>query len=160
MGKVRKAGDILSEVFKDHFDEEALEAGRKTADLFGSWAVITAAAKIRAASDHSRIREFEHGVVVIEAEHPGWVQILQTKQNILLNALQAKFPDFNIHGISFCLSKAPISRPPPKKNETGQDKDEPAFYEAVPAPIKQENKAMYEKLNRFIDTIQKRNSET
>ena len=159
MGKVKKAGDLLSELLKNHFDEEALETGRKTAGLYSSWAAIATEARIHAASDHSRIREFEHGVLVIEAEHPGWVQLLQTKQNILLNILQARFPDFKIHGVSFCLSKAPISRPSPSSDiKTNQNENEPALYEAEFEAGRPENKAMYEQLNKFKDIIQKRNS--
>jgi len=110
MENVKRAGDLLSSLFGDHFDRISLENGRITAELYSSWAVIAKELNIQAAADHSRIREIEHNVLVIEAEHPGWVQILQTKQSQLLKLVQRKFPELRIQGISFCLSRDLISR--------------------------------------------------
>jgi len=109
MGSVKKAGDLLSSLFNEHFDPVTLASGRLTAGLFSFWVSAAREANIPAAADHSRIRELEHNVLVIEAEHPGWVQILQTKQNQLLKLVQVKFPELGIQGISFCLSREPIS---------------------------------------------------
>lgn len=112
MENVKRAGELLADILSDRnrFDPEAVETGRKMAGLFNFWASASCEAGIGAACDHSRIREFEHGVLVIEAEHPGWVQILQTKQKQLLYSVQRKFPELNVMGLSFCLSRSRISR--------------------------------------------------
>jgi hypothetical protein len=47
---------------------------------------------------------------LVEADHPGWIQILQTRQKDLLDTLRRRFPDQHITGISFRLSREP---PPP-----------------------------------------------
>jgi hypothetical protein len=96
---VKKAGDLLS----SFFDERLLETARGYSALFSSWASI-AGEKLAA---HSRIRELEHSIVLVEADHPGWIQILQTKQQGILETLQRRFPDLTIEGISFRLSKEP-----------------------------------------------------
>ena len=102
---MKKAGDLLSAFFSEHFDPVSLENGRITAGLFTSWIAALKAVNISTASDHSRIRELEHKVLVIEAEHPGWVQLLQTKQSELLNAIRKRFPEISFTGISFRLMK-------------------------------------------------------
>ena len=174
MGTVNKAGDHLSGLFRQYFDEETLKEARKTAGLFGSWDEITQLAKINAASDHSRIRDFEKGVLVIEVEHPGWIQLLQTKQKIILNILQKKYPDMKIQGISFYLSKTPLRAQHSAASSTNAAVASPAAVashsEAVddkaeppdssppePRIITEENKAMHESFQKFKKVIEKRN---
>ncbi|MDR1565690.1 MAG: DUF721 domain-containing protein [Treponema sp.] len=106
---MRKAGDILEDLFRERFDPQFLEHIQVTASLFSSWPAVAGDADIAVAAAHSRIREFELGVILVEAEHPGWVQILQTKQTRLLKVFQGRFPELEIRGVSFCLSREPIS---------------------------------------------------
>ena len=159
MGSVKRAGDLLSSLFKEEFDPRSLENGRALAGLFSSWAGIAAETKIPAASDHTRIRELERGILVIEAEHPGWVQLLQTNQIQLLKLLQKKFPELEIQGLSFCLSRKSISRP------TAVPDSEKAHFEAMlaasPDPLpetasQEKNEALYESIKEFKKIIQKK----
>lgn len=98
---MKKAGELLS----FFFDEKTLDKAQGYSELFASWASVVKAHRIPAAADHSRIVELERHVLLIEADHPGWIQLLQTKQRELLRALQSRFPD--ITGISFRLSRKP-----------------------------------------------------
>ncbi|MDR0638657.1 MAG: DUF721 domain-containing protein [Spirochaetaceae bacterium] len=56
--------------------------------------------------DHSKVRELDRQRLVIETDHPGWIQILQFRQRQLLAAAQRKFPALEIKKISFILMKA------------------------------------------------------
>ena len=156
---MRKVGDLLSEFLNEQFDSASLENGRITAGLFSSWTVALRAAKIPAAADHSRIRELEHKVLVIEAEHPGWVQLLQTKQSQLLSYVQWKFPELEIQGISFCLSRELISPLPiPAEASFNPENVLPVNEPNVETPENKEtNKALYEPIKEFRRVIQKRN---
>ena len=152
MGSVKKAGDILSLLFKEHFDPVSLEKGRISAELFSSWATATREANISVAADHSRVRELKHKVLVIEAEHPGWVQILQTKQSHLLKIVQQKYPELSIHGISFCLSREPISSlPVVELPETLIEE------ERIDSSISSPPKSLHEPIKNFKKLIEKRN---
>ena len=95
-----------------------METAHSTNGLFSSWSQIVAkvwprsfdadeqkAQDVPAAAVHSRIRELERGVLLVEADHPGWIQILQTKQRELLSAVQRRYPELNIRGIAFRLSR-------------------------------------------------------
>ena len=119
---MKKAGEIISELFREKFGEEFLENARSTSGLFSSWAQVVAEACLCAttktehgsedippAAVHSRIRELERGVLLVEADHPGWIQILQTKQTALLSAVQRRYPDLDIRAISFRLSREPFN---------------------------------------------------
>ncbi|MDR1031244.1 MAG: DUF721 domain-containing protein [Treponema sp.] len=99
---MKKAGELLS----FFFDEKTLDKAQGYSELFAFWASAVKTHKIASAVDHSRIVECERHVLLIEADHPGWIQLLQTKQRELLRTFRGRFPD--ITGISFRLSRKPM----------------------------------------------------
>ncbi|MDR2740521.1 MAG: DUF721 domain-containing protein [Treponema sp.] len=120
---MKKAGDLLA----TFLDERVLNIAREYSELFSSWQSI-AGEKI---ASHSRIRDLEHSVLLVEADHSGWIQILQTKEKYLLDTLRRRFPDRNITGISFRLS-----REPPASSAKPQPVD------AVPGPAARDREAL------------------
>jgi len=94
-----RVGDILSALFDEEF---AKKAGNYSA-LFSCWKDMTEKNGIGAAADHSRIVSMERGFVRIEVDHPGWKQILQTKESKLLDDFCRRFPEMNICGLSIML---------------------------------------------------------
>lgn len=99
---MKTAGDILSALF----DERFMKTAQGYSDFFSSWADITAKNGIAAASEHSRIKNLDRGIVQIEMDHPGWKQLLQTKQSKLLHDFQYRFPQMNISGIALMLGQS------------------------------------------------------
>ncbi|MDR0410548.1 MAG: DUF721 domain-containing protein [Treponema sp.] len=115
-----KAGELLSALF----DERLAAKVRDMTKLFSSWRTIVGEERIVSVVDHSQIAEFEQNVILIEADHPGWIQILQTKQQELLSNFQRRFPNVGVRGISFRLSRGPIRQikePEELENPTGKD---------------------------------------
>lgn len=55
---------------------------------------------------HSKPVDVRNGIVIVEAEHPGWIQLLQLKQEGLLAQLKKAFPELGIRGIAFRLQGA------------------------------------------------------
>jgi hypothetical protein len=90
--------------------------------------------------------ELERHVLLIEADHPGWIQILQTKQRELLSQFQRRFPDLAITGISFRLSRGPVAPRSGLPTEDTEKKDE-AFQgmEAVSEEILNSGRVQGEK---------------
>jgi putative pyruvate formate lyase activating enzyme len=114
---MKKAGDLLAYFF----DQKTLASIHTWSKLFSAWPSIVTKHKIAAAESHTRVVEFDRRVLLIEAEHPGWIQILQIKQSELLHEFQSRFPDLDIVGISFRLSRTPfapsIQTPEPRPPE-------------------------------------------
>ena len=125
---MRKAGDIVTALFREKFGPQFMETARSTAGLFSSWTQVVAevwpraffsdegkaewgSLDIPAAAVHSKIRDLERGVLLVEADHPGWIQILQTKQGELLSAVQRRYPKLDIRVIAFRLSREPFNPP-------------------------------------------------
>jgi predicted nucleic acid-binding Zn ribbon protein len=99
---MKKIGDVLSAFF----DEDTLKKAKGYGDLFSSWGSLTAKCGIPQAAAHSRISGLEKSLLLVEADHPGWVQILQTKQKELLEEVQKQFPGFFTTGIVLRLGRS------------------------------------------------------
>jgi hypothetical protein len=119
------AGELLSALF----DERLMKKAKGYSKLFDCWADITQKNGIAAAADHSRIKELYRGILLIETDHPGWKQIIQTKQSQLLNDFRRRFPDMDISGISLILGRndphRELSREPSAENSGPQPREEP-----------------------------------
>jgi hypothetical protein len=147
-GEMKKAGELLSAFL----DENVLSAAREYSALFSSWQSI--AGDTLAA--HSRIRELERSIVLVEADHPGWIQILQTKEKDLLDALRRRFPEQNITGISFRLSRDPpeLSANPPAASQPEPDAADNSPSVAVGDPYEKiKDEHFRETLKRLEESI-------
>ena len=163
---MKTAGDILSALFDKRFVEKAQGYSK----LFDSWEDITAKNGIAAASAHSRIKDLDRGILLVEMDHPGWKQILQTKQSKLLNDFRFRFPEMDISGISLILgSGSPSGESQPEKEtkvenmekhtEKGRAIEEPLPQAAEPAiqgydAIEDED--LKEKLKKLGQTVAER----
>jgi hypothetical protein len=125
---MKTVGDILSVLFDEGFAKKA----QSHSDLFDSWIDITAKNGIAGAADHSRVKDLDKGILFIEMDHPGWKQILQTKQSKLLNDFNIRFPELDITGIALVLGQ------PSQRDETQPEKqNEPKKEIAVVNVVKE-----------------------
>ena len=122
---MKRAGELLAAFF----DQQSLGVARGYSDLFLSWRSIAG----DALAAHSRIRELEHSVLLVEADHPGWIQILQTREKDLLDTLRRRFPDRHITGISFRLSREPLSPLPDRALPADRDESAEGMVSEPPA---------------------------
>lgn len=95
--RARKASELIRTILSP---DVAAKAG-SWSRFFGSWE--------RAAGDrlsaHSRPVDVRNGIVIVEADHPGWVQLLQLDQKRILDAIKRSFPELDITGIAFKTAK-------------------------------------------------------
>ncbi len=122
---MKTAGDILSALF----DEQFMKKAKTYSKFFDSWKDITEKNGIAAAADHSQIKDLDRGILLIETDHPGWKQILQTKQSKLLNDFRRRFPELGISGISLMLGSIK-SQNTAQEAETTQEPSAPETVEA------------------------------
>ena len=98
---MKRIGDVLSVIFDDGMVKKA----RGYSLFFSCWKDLAEKNGIAAAADHSWIKSLERGLVWIEVDHPGWKQVLQTKESKLLSDFRRRFPEMDISGISIMLSR-------------------------------------------------------
>ena len=140
-----------------------MEKAHGYSKLFDSWADITAKNGIAAAAAHSRVKDLDRGILLVEMDHPGWKQILQTKQTKLLNDFRYRFPELDISGISLMLARPePEKEPettvvaePPPQPYLQMEPNEGSFAKGYDA-IKDE--AFKEKLKRIEQNIATRDA--
>jgi hypothetical protein len=87
----------VSSLLSAFFDGEKIRRGERYSDFFSSWSTIVGD---RLAA-HSRIVDVDKGLLVIEAEHPGWIQLLQMRQTGILENVARRFPELSLRGIVF-----------------------------------------------------------
>ncbi|WP_020613796.1 DUF721 domain-containing protein [Sediminispirochaeta bajacaliforniensis] len=88
---MKKASEILSQFF----DQAQLEKAQKYSSFFRSWRTIVG---IDIAS-HTRVREIERDVLIVEADHPGWAQMIELKKRRILRDINKKYPEFSLSNI-------------------------------------------------------------
>jgi len=138
---VRSAGDIL----KLFLDRNTAEQADFYQQFFTGWQQVVGE-RIAA---HSEVKDIQNGVVLVEVDHPGWIQMIQLKQAQFVETLKKKYPDLNIRGLRLQLpwkvggpaARQSASRNPAAKREyaaessgvaerskegDGQDREAPA----------------------------------
>ena len=145
---MRKNREIINQLFDSWFGPGFAEAAHARGSLFSSWNQVMAEiwptraedrkqGDLPAAAGHSRIGELDKGILQIETDHPGWIQILQTKQDQILEILQKRNPKLEIRGITFRLARQPFSVQAPggaPRSEPTPKPQEPTLSGETPSP--------------------------
>jgi hypothetical protein len=139
----------VSSLLRAFFNEDRLRKGGEYVRFFSAWADIVGERD----AAHSRIRDIDRGILLVEVEHPGWIQLLQLRQHDILAAAQARFPELGLRGIAFRLGGEawePVS--------TGDKRGRPGPFgpdnASIPAANDEEEPSPHEKTHVSLDTIQ------
>lgn len=129
--RVRKVSDLLGAILTP----DAADTVRTVSAFYGSWEGV-AGQRLAA---HSRPVDIRNGVVFIEADHPGWIQMLQMQQDDLLERLRKQGRDLGITGIAFRLAHDPSLPGTARRTYPGSvsvmDEDDFEDVEAVSADV-------------------------
>jgi hypothetical protein len=90
----------VSTLLSSFFNEDKLRRGEQFSKIFASWQSFVGP---RLAA-HSHIADVEKGLLIVEAEHPGWIQLLQIRQSSILEDVARRYPELGLKGIAFRLS--------------------------------------------------------
>ncbi|QNL96276.1 DUF721 domain-containing protein [Treponema sp. Marseille-Q4132] len=99
------AADMITSLFSN-LDKKTLDQSGK---LIDTWKRVVS--KVRSSGRdygeqlcaHTNPVQFEKGVLLVEADHPGWIQILQIYSKFILTGLQRAAPELGITTLSFKL---------------------------------------------------------
>ena len=99
------AADMITSVFSN-LDKKTLDQSGK---LIDTWKRVVS--KVRSSGRdygdqlcaHTNPVQFKKGVLLVEADHPGWIQILQLYSKFILTGLQRAAPELGITTLSFKL---------------------------------------------------------
>ncbi len=94
---MKKASELIDQFFSAIETEHPGE--KEYVSLFQSWERI-AGTDLAA---HCRILEIERNSIMIEADHPGWSQLLSMKKNQILAKIQQQYPELGITTLRLML---------------------------------------------------------
>ena len=92
---MRKVGDIL----KDYLRERGWLGGNPYAPLFSDWGKVAGAGL----AAHTRLTDVREGIMIVEADHPGWLQMARMRKQSLLSQARAAAPEARIEDVRFFL---------------------------------------------------------
>lgn len=92
---MKRAGNLLGAFF----ERNNIQDTQGYVDFFQSWDKIVGV-DLAAHSDAVDIR---NGALVVEVDHPGWMQRLHMQRERILKTLQSKYPDLGIRNLHFTL---------------------------------------------------------
>jgi predicted nucleic acid-binding Zn ribbon protein len=155
---MERAGDLLRRLFEN----QDFTKGERYASLFNSWTSMAG----RDLAAHSHVADVRNGVVLVEVDHPGWLQLLQMKQERVLKSMQSAYPELEIQSLRFRIVADRNHRPPEKQAQPPQDEqgpEQPSAGEArdeKPAEsAAQEDDAFQDLLNRLGESIRRRHED-
>jgi predicted nucleic acid-binding Zn ribbon protein len=88
---MKKIGDLL----KEYMRERGWLAANPYQPLFEQWAKVAGESLAR----HTRLVDVRNGILLVDVDHPGWLQILQLRRTALLEGARGVAPMANIDGI-------------------------------------------------------------
>jgi hypothetical protein len=110
-----------SEILAGFFDREVASAGGEYRGFSQAWKNI-AGPRL---GEHSHPRDIKHGILLVETEHQGWIQLLLMQQNRIVAEIGRLFPSLGIRGMAFRLadqrSKANELVEPEKPSESSEE---------------------------------------
>ena len=94
-----RAGDLLKEVLaRAGFDAQAPEAR-----IYRVWDDILG----RDLAGRARLRDIDRGRLLVEVDHPAWMQLVQMRQRQILGRVARRFPALGITRLHLVVSRAP-----------------------------------------------------
>jgi hypothetical protein len=100
---VKKAAEILARLLERQPGAGAQPSG----SLFGEWQEIVGLSL----AEHCRAVDIRHHSLLVEADHPGWMQLLQLSRRTVLAKIRQRFPELEIRDLKVRVVAAPSGRP-------------------------------------------------
>ena len=104
----------FSAVIVNIFDSIKIANKKESINIYDEWKKILKGIKSKSVyanskegenlSDHSRVVDLKNGILFIEVDHPGWIEILNIHRKYILAKMNKKFPKTKFKTLSFRLS--------------------------------------------------------
>jgi predicted nucleic acid-binding Zn ribbon protein len=95
---MKKAGDLLG----DYMRNLQLNMENGYSSVFKSWGNIAG----EDMGSHSTVKDLNNGILLVEADHPGWIQLLQMRKKNILKNIQYHYPELDVIDIRFILENS------------------------------------------------------
>ncbi len=94
---MKKVGDLL----RQYLRERGWLSGSPYEPLFSGWQKIAG----EAMAAHARLTDVRGGFLIVDVDHPGWIQMVRMRQAALLEAARKAAPAASLEGIRVRLAE-------------------------------------------------------
>jgi hypothetical protein len=132
---VKRAAEILARLL-----DKGPPGALPFPSLFGGWQEIAGPSL----AEHCRAYEVRHRCLLVECDHPGWMQLLLIQKKPILAKIRQRFPQLGIRDLKVRVSQAGGARPAsaapvgpqagPKPATAAREPAAPASGQATAAP--------------------------
>ncbi len=97
----------ISSVVSNLFDSISVEESSRAARTMDVWRKVLLGIKSanpnegRNLAGHSRICDLKNGVLFIDVDHPGWIELLQLRKSFILRGIQMYAPELKVQTLAF-----------------------------------------------------------
>jgi hypothetical protein len=98
---VKKAGELLERLL----GKQAAGEARSYHSFFSRWDELVGPEL----SGHSQPRDIEKGVLIVQTDHPGWLQMFQMSKERILRKIRKEYPELDIKNLRIILGN-PVER--------------------------------------------------
>ncbi len=97
----------FSEIIAHAFSNIQVEDARKALNIYDEWKKILCRIQSSTPNEgqklacHSRIIDFKNGILLVEADHPGWITLLQFHKKYIVKGLNLAFPNLKVRTLAF-----------------------------------------------------------
>ncbi len=101
-----------AEILKSYFDNQQINQAEEYHSFFSSWRDL---AGLDLAS-HSSPKDIRNNTLIVDADHPGWVQMIYMKKKTILKNIRSRFPLLDINDLRVLYTSPPdTTGPDPSK---------------------------------------------
>ena len=101
----------FSQIISNAFDSIKVENAKNSVNIYDEWKKILSRIKTNSSNPneglnmagHSRVIDLKNGILLIEADHPGWISLIQFHKKYILNGFRMKFPEVEFKTLAFRL---------------------------------------------------------
>ncbi|HDQ15393.1 MAG TPA: DUF721 domain-containing protein [Sediminispirochaeta sp.] len=141
-----------AEILKNYFDAHQMREAGQYHSFFSSWGDLAG----MDISAHSKPRDIRNSVLIVEVDHPGWVQMLHLQKGSILSKIRRTFPELKIRDIRSVLYENPDADrvEPLKESPPPTPAPEEPRKKAEPSPEEdQRRQRMDEALHRILSSL-------
>jgi len=118
----------INELLHKTFNNISVEGSKSASKIVEAWKNVLS--KVKSVNpqqnpnegenliDHSRVVDLKNGILLIEADHPGWISLLQFHKKFILKGMQMAVSGVSINSLAFRLrgSQAGIPSDPNRED--------------------------------------------
>ena len=100
----------FNEIINNTFKNISVQDVKKARNIYNAWEKVLLRIKSntnpnegKKLAEHTRIIDFKNGILLIEADHPGWINIIQMRKKYILKGLEMEIPELEIKNFAVKL---------------------------------------------------------